>query len=889
MKIATRIKILALVTAIGIIALIALSQYTVNHVFNQVNYANTNSIPGITAIGDANEYFLRLRISVQRHVMLDKLADKQKEEESIASKQKKVAEANNRYQSVINDEKDKAMHEAEIEQISLYYAAMDEVLALSRNEATIDASAKDVDKTALKAKLNSALKNADNIGKEVTKRLNQHADYSQALASKNAETALSSKNTALKIAIAFGSLILISILALVAVTLRNLMQQLGAEPSHLAELAKNFAAGDLNQKIELATGDKTSVAYSIKALQDTLDSLVQSLNYVSAQHDAGDTDVDVDVNCFKGGYAAMATGINNMIAGHIDMNNKVLACVKSFGEGKLDAPLEQFPGKKALANQAIEQVRKNINALVEDANMLAKAAVTGDLSLRADTKHHQGDFRKIIEGVNNTLDAVISPLNTAARYVDSIAKGHIPAPITEEYKGDFNALKNNLNQCIIAVNAMVADANLLANAAAQGQLSVRADASQHEGDFRKIIEGVNNTLDSVIDPLHMAAQCVARISQGDIPSHISEQYNGDFNTIKDNLNTCIKAINRLVSDANMLAEAAADGRVTVRADVTLHQGDFRKVVEGVNATLETIVKPITVFKESVEAISTAAHEISSGNTNLSARTEQQAASLEETAASMEELASTVKQNAENAKQANQLAMAASDVAVKGGAVVGQVVTTMANINESARKIEDIITVIDGIAFQTNILALNAAVEAARAGEQGRGFAVVAGEVRNLAQRSASAAKEIKELITDSVQKTAEGTSQVENAGKTMEEIVNSVKRVADIIGEISAASSEQSSGIDQVNTAVTNMDETTQQNAALVEQAAAASESLVEQANNLAQVVSIFKLGSSNASPQIERRAANSPLRNNTPKATAAKVVAQAKTGTDDADSWETF
>jgi methyl-accepting chemotaxis protein len=209
---------------------------------------------------------------------------------------------------------------------------------------------------------------------------------------------------------------------------------------------------------------------------------------------------------------------------------------------------------------------------------------------------------------------------------------------------------------------------------------------------------------------------------------------------------------------------------------------------------------------------------------------------------MEQLASTVKQNAENAKQANQLASAASGVAVKGGEVVGQVVNTMKAINQSAHKIEDIISVIDGIAFQTNILALNAAVEAARAGEQGRGFAVVAGEVRNLAQRSASAAKEIKQLITDSVNKTAEGTKQVENAGATMQEIVTSVQRVTDIMGEITAASIEQSAGIDQVNNAITSMDEVTQQNAALVEEAAAAAESLVDQAVGLMDTVSAFKL-----------------------------------------------
>jgi methyl-accepting chemotaxis protein len=391
---------------------------------------------------------------------------------------------------------------------------------------------------------------------------------------------------------------------------------------------------------------------------------------------------------------------------------------------------------------------------------------------------------------------------------------------------------------------------------------------------------------------------VDSISKGNIPDKITEQYQGDFNAIKNNLNTCIDAVNNLVSDANMLAEAAADGRVTARADASQHQGDFRKVVEGVNATLETIVKPIIAVKEAAEAINSAASEIASGNNDLSQRTEEQASSLEETASSMEELASTVKQNAENAKQANQLAIAASGVAVKGGEVVGQVVATMANINESARKIEDIISVIDGIAFQTNILALNAAVEAARAGEQGRGFAVVAGEVRNLAQRSSSAAKEIKDLITDSVSKTAEGTTQVENAGRTMEEVVSSVKRVSDIIGEIAAASIEQSAGIDQVNAAVTSMDETTQQNSALVEEAAAAAESLLDQANALNDAVGVFKLeGSGNQRASVERRAKNSPLRSasaktkTTPKPTQSSPIEKValKTGTDNAESWEEF
>ncbi len=357
---------------------------------------------------------------------------------------------------------------------------------------------------------------------------------------------------------------------------------------------------------------------------------------------------------------------------------------------------------------------------------------------------------------------------------------------------------------------------------------------------------------------------------------------------------------RVEAEIKDVVEAAASGDLSRRLDYSNVKGAAAKTMEAVNHLLDSVNDIIFQVREAGETINTAASEISTGNNDLSSRTEQQASSLEETASSMEELASTVKQNAENAKQANQLAAAASGVAIKGGEVVSQVVSTMSSINESAKKIEDIISVIDGIAFQTNILALNAAVEAARAGEQGRGFAVVAGEVRNLAQRSSSAAKEIKELITDSVSKTAEGTVQVENAGKTMQEIVSSVQRVTDIMGEIAAASSEQSAGIDQVNNAITSMDEVTQQNAALVEEAAAAAESLVEQAVTLMDTVNGFKLNVGNNAAS-NRRANNSPMRTPTaasrpvasrpvakPVSRPAPVKSLAKTGTDDGD-WEEF
>jgi methyl-accepting chemotaxis protein len=294
------------------------------------------------------------------------------------------------------------------------------------------------------------------------------------------------------------------------------------------------------------------------------------------------------------------------------------------------------------------------------------------------------------------------------------------------------------------------------------------------------------------------------------------------------------------AEAAQLAHSVAKGDLST--EVKLRAGDTSSVMAALKSMQTNLVQVVSKVRSNSESVATASSQIAQGNQDLSQRTEEQASALQETAASMEQLSATVKHNAANAVQGNQLALAASAVAVRGGEVVGQVVGTMKSINESSKKIADIISVIDGIAFQTNILALNAAVEAARAGEQGRGFAVVATEVRNLAGRSADAAKEIKSLINSSVERVEQGTALVDQAGETMTEVVGSIRRVTDIMGEISAASAEQSSGVTQVGTAVSQMDQVTQQNAALVEESAAAAESLKTQAHQLVQAVAVFKL-----------------------------------------------
>ena len=368
-----------------------------------------------------------------------------------------------------------------------------------------------------------------------------------------------------------------------------------------------------------------------------------------------------------------------------------------------------------------------------------------------------------------------------------------------------------------------------------------------------------------------------------------------------------QALEQAVAQTQKVAGAAREGDLTQRISLADKTGQIEALCASVNALIENMSAVVGQIKESSDLIGTASKEITSGNADLSNRTEKQASSLEQTSSSLDQLTSAVKQNAENAKQANQLAIGASDIAVRGGDVVKQVVTTMSSISDSSRKIVDIISVIDGIAFQTNILALNAAVEAARAGDQGRGFAVVATEVRNLAQRSAAAAKEIKLLIEDSVSKVDNGTKLVDQAGNTMDEIVTSVKRVTDIMSEIDAASQEQSAGIDQVSVAISQMDEATQQNAALVEQAAAAAESMEEQTQKLVDAVAIFRLDEA-AQPGVERRSphrarnverlpkpaakAKTSAHASAPKRVIAKVIGSAGSGHtagSDAGDWEEF
>ncbi|MBN7850919.1 cache domain-containing protein [Stenotrophomonas maltophilia] len=490
---------------------------------------------------------------------------------------------------------------------------------------------------------------------------------------------------------------------------------------------------------------------------------------------------------------ALSWVIGNRIARPL---KQATAVAEGIANGKLDSHIGPQPhDEPGRLLEAMSGMQQQLHAVINGQREMARRHDGGELSYRIDASAFPGEYGLMVQETNALVGSHVQTLHDVLDVVQQYAVGDLSRDIAR-YPGEKAAMTTTVDTVKANLGRINAEIKQLASAAAAGDFSRRGDAQRFDHDFRLMLENLNAMMAVSDDNLGKLSQLLSAIAEGDLTARMHGDYQGVFARMRDDANTTVAQLTQIVGQ----------------------------------------------IQASASSITLAAGEIASGNSDLSRRTEQQAANLEETAASMEELTSTVRQNAEHARQANQLAIGAQSVASQGGSVVGQVVSTMSAIEASSKKIAEIISVIDGIAFQTNILALNAAVEAARAGEQGRGFAVVASEVRTLAQRSAAAAKEIKGLIDDSVGKVTEGSSLVHQAGSTMGEIVASVQRVTDIMAEISAASQEQSAGIEQVNQTVVQMDETTQQNAALVEEATAAARAMEDQAAQLADAVAIFRL-----------------------------------------------
>jgi methyl-accepting chemotaxis protein len=745
-----------------------------------------------------------------------------------------------------------------------------------------------------------------------------------------------------------------------------------------AKYVDDISKGNIPHKItDSYNGDFNNIKNNLNQCIDAVNNLVADAGMLSKAAVDGKLATRADATKHWGDFRKVVQGVNECLDSVIGPLNVAAKYVDDISKGNIPAKItDSYNGDFNAIKNNLNQCIDAVNNLVADAGMLAKAAVEGKLATRADAGKHWGDFRKVVQGVNDTLDAVIDPLNVTAKYVDDISKGVIPPTITDNYNGDFNVIKGNLNAVVKMMNELLAETDIIIKAAADGELDKRADAGKFLGGWNKLVSGVNDTITNIVNPLMVTADYVEKVSKGVIPPTITDVYKGQYNLIKNNLNSVVKMMSELLSETDIIIKAAADGELDKRADAEKFQGGWNKLVSGVNDTITNIVNPLmvtadyvekvskgivppeitTVYKgqynqiknnlnavvkmmndllkeadvlitaavggalntranatlfvggwntlmaginktldavlepineaagilekvaardmtarvkgdykgdhakiknslntavdnldkaltqvaEAVEQVSSASQQISSGSQSLAQGANEQASSLEEVSSSLEEMSSMTKQNAENANQAKNLAGEANKNADVGAESMAKMSDAINKIKESSDQTAKIVKTIDEIAMQTNLLALNAAVEAARAGEAGRGFAVVAEEVRNLAQRSAQAAKNTADMITESVKNAEGGVKIAVEVTKSFESITLGVKKVNDLIAEIAAASGEQSQGIDQVNTAVAQMDKVTQQNAANSEESASAAEELSSQSEELAGMVAQF-------------------------------------------------
>ncbi len=568
---------------------------------------------------------------------------------------------------------------------------------------------------------------------------------------------------------------------------------------------KEFSEGNFDAPLEKFPGKKSFINDNIETMRSNIKDFISAMNHMSREHDLGDIDVRIDESHFKGDFAAMARGVNGMVFGHIAVKKKAMACIKEFGEGNFDAPLEKFPGKKSFINDNIETMRSNIKDFISEMNHMSREHDLGDIDVKIEESHFKGDFAAMARGVNTMVFGHIAVKKKAMACIQSFGEGNLDAEL-EQFPGKKAFINVTVEQVRANIKALIVDAQRLSAAALAGQLETRADATAHRGDFRKIVEGVNATLDSVIVPFNDVRRVMEAMAAGDMTQRITRNYQGDFDIMKS----------------------------------------------AINSTVEKLADTLVQINVAADDLSNAAGQVSATAQSLSQSSSEQAASVEETTAAMEQMTSSINQNADNAKVTNNIATQAASEAQEGGKAVSETVAAM-------KQIADRIGIIDDIAYQTNLLALNAAIEAARAGEHGKGFAVVAAEVRKLAERSQVAAQEIGNLAGSSV-------DLAEKAGSLLGAMVPSIKKTSDLVQEISASSDEQSSGVAQINGAMGQLNKATQQNASASEELAATAEELGAQSSQLQQLVSFFK---TDGHRQMSATRPSSPSSNNKPRSAA--------------------
>ena len=588
MKVRTTLLILLLFALSGLIGIVGLSQYQLGRVFAITNFTNENCMPSVVQLDKVLDELSYIRVWTWQHIVVTDKTDMSNIEDKIAGAKKKIDEGLEYYKTYfVADAKDGQYLAEDRALLNDFEAIREKVIALSRTDK---AGARDL-----------LFSNQATVGK-VYDAFQTHRLYNLDLGKRSAEEALSAKQTATWISLAVASAILIGLSLLGWMTIRGVMRSLGCEPAEAAEYARKIAEGDISFSIDIQGQDKGSMIVAVQTVVNSLKEFEAAQKKMWDEHAVGAIDYKIPAGQFSGVYQRIAQSINELVASHIAVNMRVVEVVQSYAVGDFTVDMDRLPGKKARITEAIDGVKANLQSIQSEIMLLVDAAVQGKLDTRADARKFKYSFKEMVNGVNQTLDAVIGPLKVAADYVDRIAKGDTPPKIIDSYNGDFNTIKNNLNQCIHAINDLVDQTGIVIDAAKTGKLSVRVDADNAQGVYRKILRGMNETLDAVIGPLNVAADYVDRIAKGDIPPKITDNYNGDFNLIKNNLNLAINNVNALVADAGMLSKAAVEGKLATRADAAKHQGDYRKIVEGVNQTLDAVIGPLNVAADYVDRI-----------------------------------------------------------------------------------------------------------------------------------------------------------------------------------------------------------------------------------------------------------------------------------------------
>ncbi len=528
--------------------------------------------------------------------------------------------------------------------------------------------------------------------------------------------------------------------------------------------------------------------------------------------------------------------------------NRLLLSAQDIAHGNFsrEVDIQQRDEIGHLAD-TFREMKTTISDVLQEMENITWAIQHGGTDIRGNAEPFAGGWRELVRGMNDLIDAFVKPVRMAAAALERIAKGDIPAPIQDDYKGDFNEIKHNLNQCIEAISGLTRETIRLTDAAVAGQLTSRGNVALFRGDYQNIIKGVNNTLDAIVMPMTTAADYVARIANGDIPDKITEDYQGDFHELKNNLNMLIDAMHEVTS----LAEEMAAGNLTVEVKERSEQDTLMRAL---NTMVQKLSEVVTNVKTASTAVAKASHSMNTGAQGMSHGSSEQAAAAEEASSSMEQMAANIRQNADNSLQTERIAKQSAADAQEGAVAVHDTVKAMQEIVKK-------IGIIEEIARQTRMLSLNATIEAAKAQEQGKGFAVVASEVRSLAERSQTAAEDINELAGSSLSIAAK-------AGEMLDSLVPDIQRTAELVQEITAASNEQSSGTEQINRAIQQLDHIIQQNAATSEDIALTAEKLADQAEHLQTSIEFFQV----AAPQREK-----PEETETAVQHARQASAQAK------------